>query len=289
MHSAWATYYGGTRSIEQAKEAFKASVRGWYTQIESPTEEEDEEYASSLTLGLGMLDHYESFAKANDDFEVLFVERTFEVEIPGIEGAKYSLTPDGVVRDRFDRIWIIEHKTDKSIPENTDYLLMDEQCGRYILGLYLATGMWAEGVIYNIARKKVPQAMRVLKNGHLSVDKRCDTTYDYAVEQIANHYGDSAEAMTGMYDDFLDYLRHKGERFFLRESVRRNRKELEYLQEMIVAEAKEMLDPELPIYRNSSRFNCGNCPFVAPCISRYEGGDWESILEGNYVHREGRG
>ena len=93
-----------------------------------------------------------------------------------------------------------------------------------------------------------------------------------------------------MYEEFLEHIQGKGEKFFYRELVRRNKAELNYLARMIAAESNEMLDPNLPIYRNSSAYNCGNCPYVAPCISRYEGGDWESILKGNYVHvGEGRG
>jgi hypothetical protein len=286
-HKGMAAYYGGNREIGQAIDALQRSINGWYKEIENPTAEEDEEFADSLELGVGMLEHYGSFAPKHDDFEVLWVEKTFLIDIPGVE-APYSLTPDAVVRDRFGRHWIMEHKTAASLPTDTDYLAMDEQCGSYILGLKLATGIQAEGVIYNIARKKLPQPMMTLKDGHLSVKKAVDTTYDYALRQIDEHYGESVNVYMPMYAEFLERLQMKGERFFLRESIRRSRREIEILQDSIVKESSEMLNPELPIYRNPSKFACGNCPYVGPCLAVYEGADWESMLKDNYVKEDRR-
>lgn len=289
FHAGMAAYYGGERSIEEAIAALRESIDGWYSKISNPTTDDDEEYANEIEMGLGMLEHYAAYAPTVDDFEVLWVERTFKVDVPGVD-APYSLTPDAVVKDRHGRVWIMEHKTADKLPgDNTDYLLMDEQCGAYILGLKLATGIEAEGVIYNIARKKLPTPMKVLKGGHLSTDKRYLTTYDYATKQIEEHYGDSASVLMEMYAEYLEYLKGKGmDDFFFRMPVRRSKQEIAYLEKSIAIESAEMLNPELPIYRNPSKFTCGSCAFTGPCLAMYEGGDWELMLKGNYEVKDTR-
>lgn len=286
VHAGWAEYYGGERNIADAIGAAHNTIQEWFLALDNPTEDQEQEYHDSYELAVGMLEHYGEWAPKQDEgFTVEWVERTFDVELPGVEGALYSFTPDGLAKDRFGRYWIMEHKTDKIIPDNTEYLSMDEQCGAYIYALEIATGIRAEGVMYTIARKKVPTPMRTLKDGLLSVDKRVDTTFDYAVRQIVDYHGDGAPAFKEHYSELLAHLQGKGNTFFLREYVRRNPNEIATLGEKLAIEAREMLDPSIGIYRNPTRFNCSSCPFVAPCLSYYEKGDYMTILDGNYVRQ----
>jgi hypothetical protein len=247
--------------------------------------EDEEAYVEGLDLGMGMMEHYLRFAKVNDNFRVLAVEKQMLIDVPGHD-AVYTLQPDAVIEDEHNRVWIMEHKTAAQLPTQTDYLLMDEQCGSYLWGLFESTGIRAEGVLYNIARKAVPTPMRTNQNGLLSLDKRVSTTYDYAKAQITVHHANKHQPVPwNHYRGFLDYLRGKGEKFFFRENVRRNMREIGILAEMISLEVGDMLNPELPIYRNPSKFNCGNCSFMGPCLALYEGSDFEDILEHNYIDR----
>lgn len=254
------------------------SLNAWFIRLPNPTPDDDEMFAHYRELGLGMLDHYGEWATKNDDFEVIWVERHYEVEIPGVE-VPYSFKPDGLIRDRQGRYWILEHKSADKLPDNTDYLLLDDQCGKYIWALWKAEGIHVEGVLYSMARKKLPTPLKVLKNGLLSQDKRILTTFDYAGRQILEHFGTIPED----YADYLENLRNKENPFFYRENVRRNARELDFIQMSVVAEAREMLDPNVAIYRNPNRFNCSSCAFVGPCIMQAEGGDVEPTLEGNYI------
>ena len=288
-HSGLEAYYDpkqSSRSIEHAKEAFSHSLKEWFAAIDNPDIEVENDYTDFMDLGSGMLDHYGEFAVANDRFTVLWVEETFLIPIPGVEKALYTLKPDAVVADDKDRVWVMEHKSASKLPVDTEYLLMDAQCGSYILGVQVAKDIKVEGVIYNIARKKAPTPMRVLKDGSLSVDKRTDITYDYAKRQILEYHTSLAEADKDVvipWEKYVEFLEaKKNNAFFYRENVRRNAREIEILEKMISIEVKEMLTPELLIYRNPNRFNCSGCAFIAPCLGLYEGADVELMLSTNY-------
>lgn len=283
IHAALESFYDpqyDTRDPHRALAAFDAYMEAWYNSLDGPGPEDDEQYESMLRLGKGMLDHYFRVQAPQDDFEVLWVEREYIIPIEGVPNAVYTFKPDGLLRDKSGRYWIFEHKTADKLYENTDYLLMDEQCGSYIKGLELAEGISIEGVLYNVLRKKVPTPLKVLKNETLSRDMRTDTTYEYAKAQIKAYY---EGLIPNAYQDFLEHVRGKGNTFFYRENVRRNPRELDFLWESVKAQAREMLDPNTPIYRNPSKSNCGYCAFVGPCLAIGEGSDHESMLATNYA------
>lgn len=284
-HAALETYYhpqGATRNIEAAQSTFREYLDTFYNGLETMYAEDEEQHAEFYDLGMGMLDHYGEWAPPQDRFEVIAVEKQYIVHL--FDDVYYTLQIDGLVRDYNGLYWIMEDKTADKIPENTDYLLMDEQCGSYAWGVMQVEGIEVAGIIYNIARKKLPTPMKVLKNGLLSTDKRIVTTYDYAARQIMKHH--NVDAIPGDYAPFLENLMGKQNPFFYREKVKRNRRELDFLGKKIVEEAKEMISDDISIYRNPNRFNCSTCPFTSPCLSYYEGGDFESMLKGNYHKRK---
>lgn len=285
IHAALAAYYDPStdRDPGPAWEAFVTSIAGYWNSISlDHTDEEVIEYREAEVLGTEMLKHYFGWAPQEDDFTVVWVERAFT--IPILDGkAVYSFKPDGLVKDKKDNYWLLEHKTAKYLPENTEYLMMDDQAGRYLWGCEQVLGFRPEGVIYNFLRKKAPQVPRVLKDGFLSKDKRIDTTHAMALQGIKDwHEGEVPAA----YNEFLQHLLLKGNRFFLREKVRRNEHEIALIGKSLEAEASDMLsDPY--IYRTPNQFNCGYCSFVGPCLARWEGAAYQTMLEGNYRLRSG--
>lgn len=282
MHRALQAYYDPTtpRDLMLARRAFLAALNEWAKKLGDMDSEDEQEYNESYALGLAMIEHYAEWAYANDNFGVEWVEQAYEVPIPGLD-IPYGFKPDGLARDLNGRYWILEHKTTSKMPSHFDWLQMDDQPGSYIWGLRRAEGIKVEGVIYTFLRKKAPTPLRELKNGLLSVDKRVDTTFELAAKQIAQHHGE----IPPDYNELLEYLRGKGNTFFIRETVRRNAIEIDNLERSIIMEAKEMTsNPQ--IYRNPTQVNCGSCSFVAPCIATYEGSDVKTLLEGNYRRRE---
>lgn len=278
-------------------DVFQEHVDAWWKSIESPSIEDDERKKELTEMGVAMLTQYIAFAQVDDDFEVLWIERDFNIPIPGLERfpentvrelayqVLYSFRTDGLVKDEHGRLWILEHKTTSRFPGSTDYLLTDDQVGSYIWALEQVLGIKIEGVIYNWVRKAIPKPLKRLKNGTFSVDKSQDTTLHLALSALAEDY--DINDLPQKYQDFIDHLKTKENNFVRRERVRRNRKEIQMIGEMLQYEVREMLNDPV-IYRTPGAFNCNGCPFFAPCVVRWEGGDYKSILEQMFKKREPR-
>ncbi len=245
----------------------------------------------TVLLGLAMLTYYcQSWAPRNYGMRFLHVERAqivplFQLTEPlGIwpVGTRvfYGYKLDGLTQDSHDRRYILEYKTAAKFESNYDYLLLDEQSGRYWWAEQKRTGLQIEGVDYIILKKKAIQHLKVLKNGGFSVAKDQDTNYETAAADIKASGQDPTQ-----YQEYLDYLREKPENFVMRHTVRRNPDELYYIKESLHGDVLEMLD-DPRINRNPSSWNCGNCQFFEPCLQRWEGSDYKTTLRLRYKVRE---
>jgi hypothetical protein len=287
-HRALAAYYEPStpRSPNVAMMDWTKWVFEWYDSLDTVSIEVEQIRDELLNLGHGMLNHYHEWARKNDAFDVLWVEREFEVGIPGIPGVSYSFKCDAFVVDRHNRGWIGEWKTAASFPGSTDYLLNDDQPGTYLWGM-MELGLpeieMVEGVLYTMHRKKIPAGLRPLVRGGFSVNKTQDTTFDYALKEFRFHFGKS---IPRDYWDFLNYLKLKGNTFFLREHVRRNRREIANIGTALKYEVLDMINSP-SIYRTPGRINCNGCPYFVPCLIKWEGGEYESVLRDNYRERVG--
>lgn len=285
IHEALAAYYdpeGIGPKPALSMNAFNQYINDWKDQLEAISVDQEEWAEEMRTKGTAMLAYYFQWAPKHDDFEVIFVEKPFIVDIPRMPGVTYSLRLDGLVKDKEGRYWILEHKTTASFPEQEEWLVMDDQCGSYLWALtQLDEPIYAEGVIYNSLKKKAPSPLRKLKNGGYSIAQNQDTTFEVALTTLREEYG----KVPRRYWDFLDYLKYKPDNFIKRQYVRRNRSELDRLGESLWQECLDMVnDPA--IYRTPSRINCTGCPFIAPCMAKWEGSDYEWLLEQNYRSRK---
>jgi len=278
IHLALATYYEPStpRDPEHMVKTFHQYVQDWVDH----NEPDDTEWADRLLAqGTGMLENYGLWAPRHDDFEVVAVEIPFELEVPGMPGTTYAGRMDGLVKDSKGRLWILEHKTAAQFFENEEWLALDDQCGSYLWVLH-ALGYDCEGVIYNTLKKKVPSDLRPLVNGGFSVAKNQDTTFEIAKGQLREHYG----KIPRQYWEFLDFLKTKPNAFFKRTYVRRNHHEMGVITKELREEVLDMVNNPA-IYRSPSRLNCSNCQFIAPCISKWEGSDYQFLLDTNYRKR----
>lgn len=262
---------------------------------EHPRLMEDSEFVATLdeqeALGRGMLAHYATWAPIQDNFTVIWVERQYEYKVGRGHRTNlyYSFKPDMLVKDNESGLlWLVDHKTASSLSDSDEWLQMDEQVGSYILGLERVEGIRVEGVIHNTLRKKIPQPLRLLKDGRYSTDVRQDTTFDIAAKALMDKYG-TAEQIPSTYHELLEKLRARNN-FFRRTRVRRNHDEIVRLGATIDQEAREMVrklaKPET-ITRSPSQWNCSNCAFKAPCILRFEGRvDEERELLDQLYYRE---
>jgi hypothetical protein len=250
----------------------------------------EEDFNGRVELGVGMLKNYAKWSPLRDKFRPVRVEQEFEVPIM-FEG-KQLLCPchgwpvfyrgrlDGIVQDEFNFYWILEHKTASQL-NSTDHLDLDEQCGSYAWAMK-SLGITVKGVIYNEAVKNVPsppqELLRPRQGRNFSVNKNQSTTYEMYLDTLLKNNED-----VSLYTDMLEYLRVEGPQFFRRTQVHRNTHELQSLGEQIALEALDMLDPNLRIYPNPSRFTCSWCRFREPCVMKNEGSDYEFILKELYA------
>jgi hypothetical protein len=117
-----------------------------------------------LSLGEQMLTAYQEHYENDQKIFVVAAEIPLEFTIPigGDVLVIHKLKPDLVFRDRHGRVWLMEHKTAKSI--RTDHLVIDNQARPYgtmsepalkALGIIKASDEFA-GILYNFLRKALP-------------------------------------------------------------------------------------------------------------------------------------
>lgn len=303
IHAALQTYYNpitwkqDRETIKAASlSAFARSMReqwaDYLTNMEEdgPDVEDEEEWKKHTDLGLGMIKGYFVFAEANDKFTPFAVETILICEIPDVicscHGESVFLQGkfDLMVQDNFNEFWLVDYKTASAFYENMlDFLSLDDQIPCYAYLVWKVLGIRVAGGIYNELRKAVPLPPRVLKSGKLSVDKAQPTSLELYLRALQ----ETRQAPTGEYEDFLSYLSANPKEYFRRFYVHRTNKELNILERNLIAEATEMVNPDLPIYPNPSKPNghCAWCAFRTPCILVSEGGDAEYLLSQGFVKK----
>jgi len=134
-------------------------------------------------LGEGMLKNYVEYYGRDRDWDIIFVEEPFQIEIPRLDDTAKTLAVftsawDGVFRDKRDgQIKLIEHKTAAQI--RTAHLALDEQAGAYwalATQVLQARGILGRrerihGIEYNILRKALPPTDRPRNDKGLYLNK----------------------------------------------------------------------------------------------------------------------
>ncbi len=100
---------------------------------------------------------YIEFARQHDNFKVVSVEQEFITALWGPDGrplddAYYVGTFDGVVRDSYGVLHLMEHKTARSFPSESQ-LRLDRQVGFYLLAASQLFNEPVGYVIYNVVQK----------------------------------------------------------------------------------------------------------------------------------------
>lgn len=175
VHEAFADWYSGERD-RNLREIFssiavEAVVSAGATGI--PDYELDK--AAELgALGEEMMGAYQKRYGDDPGVNVIAAEVPLEFEITNPAGkliAVHKLKPDLIYSDDADDVWLMEHKTAAQI--RTGHLVIDDQARPYVsmselalrkAGL-LAKGQRFKGVMYNFARKALPDERPVNEKG----------------------------------------------------------------------------------------------------------------------------
>jgi RecB family exonuclease len=306
MHAALDVYYRPKRGTTQPPRDLKKTLRAfnnawaekdaWLREAYAGFYEMgiEEEWEEHRVRGETMLTYYHTFDRTRPFFDEVIdvaVEDRAWIDI---------LTPDGdhidnfpllsgridLVVQRSDGIWIIDHKTLASAP-NDRALDVDDQLTAYCYIWWRLTGEIPRGVIYNVLLKNPPKPPRVLADGKLSRDKAQRTTFELYMAAIEALGYDPKD-----YEEILKFLSEKGwSSFFVRPEVQRNLEELQSFERHLYFEYEDMreaLDNEDKRYHNASQYTCPGCSQIPICQSMEEQGNTQYVIENMYEVQEPR-
>lgn len=190
----------------------------------------------------------------------------------------YTGTFDRVVTDRFDRLWVVDYKTGSSIDKHD--IDLDPQISAYVWAANLIYGVDFEGVLWHQFLKAVPEWPTLLKGGNYSTDKRQKTTASIYQQALMEKYGKIPNDYLGFISELQARETPEGDAFVKWETVRRNAYSVQQEQRSIMVEASEMLNADIPIYKNAIRDRCSwDCKdFKAACLMMDDGSDYQHYV-----------
>ena len=190
---------------------------------------------------------------------------------------------DCIMEDANGNYWIVDWKTAATISRERgdEFLFLDDQINSYLMALRRKLGIKIRGFVYVELRKAFPEPPARNKSIRLgraySVSKSATSDYDTYLKTVRENDAEAFEA--GLYDEHLEYLKTEGPLFAYRYQIHKADIELEEVERVLFTEVQDMIDPDLRIYPNPGRFNCGFCAFRQPCMEQYAQGDVMFTLE----------
>jgi PD-(D/E)XK nuclease superfamily protein len=202
---------------------------------------------------------------------------------------------DMLAKDEDGRLWIFDWKTAARLSgqeeqESPDeFILLDDQITSYVWGLWVL-GVDVAGFVHHEVKKAFPvepEPNKVMRKGcWYSVNRLQNTSYDIYLDTIRE--GDPGGFARGAYDEYLDFLKESGVKFYSRKQVHRSETELRNAGYNIYLEACDMIDSELRLYPSPGRYGCNFCAYRQPCIGMNRGEDVDYMLLSNYDKRPHR-
>lgn|SRR5574337_49286 len=302
----------GIKKFEGRGSQYK--IRGLNDLLPDPIQDE---WFAFRELGIGMMEYYKNYAKRNDEFEVVATESTFSIplEFKAVdireESPNFGKKIDVHLRGKRDAILfypdrkdpkkqysIHDYKTASKVDE--DYFLKlenDAQCTTYVVASikeaerYKLPWTNISEVLYTALRKVYPKPPTITSRGFPSInrnDESCTAEmFLEAVEEqgLIDWYNNDEKAQA-----YYEFLVEQGEkRFIQRDFAYRNKTQVDIAFKELQMQAKEMLDPNLKIYKHPTGFSsCTRCQFRAPCLAMDDGSDWKGMLIQGYENNRSR-
>lgn len=202
---------------------------------------------------------------------------------------------DMLAIDENGRYWVFDWKTAARLSgqeegdSSDEYIVLDDQITSYLWALW-TLGLDVAGFVHHETKKAFPiepEPNKTQRKGcWFSVNKQQNTSYELYVKTVSEN--DPTGYADGSYDDFLEWLKNSGPRFYSRKQVARSREELANAGRNIMLEALEMTNPKIRIYPSPGRFACSFCAFRQPCIGMNRDEEIEYMLRTNFERRTHR-
>jgi hypothetical protein len=227
---------------------------------------------------------YEGYERQykEDEYEVLSSEECVITTIK--DDVKFVGYIDKRVQDREGTIWIKDHKTCKSIPDD------EARFADYQLILYLwawnreNSGKEASGLVWDYIRTKPPAIPEPLKNGELTKRANIDTDYFTYRSEIDRLKLDPKE-----YKGLLKSLKEKKSTFFRRRVLPAPPKRMierivnDFRTSVIMIEALRHTDAGQV---RSMAYDCNGCEFFDLCQAELRDLDSDFIRKTQFTVKE---
>lgn len=202
---------------------------------------------------------------------------------------------DMLGEDDLGRFWIFDWKTAARLSGQEEgdspdeFVQLDDQISSYCWALW-RLGIPVAGFVHHEIKKAFPAEpepnKRPYKGAWYSQNKQQATSYDLYHQTVSE--GDPAGLALGAYDNFLEWLKDEGPRYYSRKQVYRNESELANVGRNLYLQALDITDPNLRIYPSPGRFACSFCAFRQPCLGTNRDEDVEYMLLSNFERRSPR-
>lgn len=250
--------------------------------------QEEEEYFGIEEMISDIMEGYFAYYK-NDDLkpfpikkgkEIRYAEHSFSVPLIEKENIYFGGVIDMIVMDSKERIWLMDHKTHKTLPKG-DLSYLNIQSNLYAWAMSLMDELPnPTGMVWNYIRWKQPSKPQLLKNGSLSKSAKIDTTWGIYKKAIREAGLDIKD-----YEDMKEALQGKEEDFYIRHYLPFNK----HVQASILEDAKTTA---LEIKRNAGKIkdrnitrDCSWCEFYSLCQAELKGLDTSTILKFDYKEK----
>ena len=184
---------------------------------------------------------------------------------------------DAVARDREGRVWLVEHKSFKNLPDE-NFRWTNQQASLYTWVMPQIGFPKPDGVLWDYIRTKVPRVPEPLKSGKgLSKSKNIDTTYDTYYQAIIDNGFDPAD-----YEDILEHLKGNEINFYRRIYLPTRDSIIKPIVDDVINTAKEIYYLGETLKTRNLGKDCSFCSFKQICQVEIMGGDSEFIKKSEY-------
>lgn len=228
----------------------------------------------------------------DDPWEWIDAEFQLEAKLPDGTLARGKI--DSLIRDSFGNLWLVDHKTHKTLPDH-NFRLLDAQSASYVW-LAQENGIDVKGFIWNYLRWKPPSVPKLLQEGKRISDSAIDTDYPTLVRALNKYKEENPQFVIRDKDRALaKYLKaqryEQGKMqtspFFRRDVLERSQDMLERVMQAYYTTSQRLhsydfSDPDT-VERVPDRGCSFSCNYQDICTAELLVGDSRALRRSNYT------